>query len=120
VALRGDGKLLESATHMAAFMPPEVVKPILPLVRALHTHPTNTIRKNCAKVLRRLRAHGPEDRKAVRALALGGTVDAVHTMKDWITSSGTPMEAVDRTILEQVVARFPRHPVFEIAQPLLG
>lgn len=120
VALRGDGKLLESATHMAAFMPPEVVKPILPLVRTLHAHPTNTIRRNCAKVLRKLRAHGPEDRKAVRALALSGTVDAVHTMKDWITSSGMPMEAVDRAILEQVVARFPNHPVFEIAQALLS
>ena len=48
-------------------------------------------------------------------------VDAVHTMKDWITSSGSPMEAVDRAILEQVVARFPaRDDLFKIVQPLLS
>ena len=124
VALRGDGELLESAAHMASFMPPALVTPMLPLIRALHTHPDDAIRRLCARALRRLRAHGPEDREAVRMLALdpypGAKVDAVHTMKDWITSSGAPMEAVDRAILEQVVARFPEHPVFKIAQPLLS
>ena len=125
VALRGDGKLLESATHMASCMPPALITPMLPLIRALHTHPGNAIRRNCSTALRRLRAHSPEDREAVRMLALDPTgwaqLDAVHTMKDWITSSGTPMEAVDRAVLEQVVARFPaRDDLLKIAQPLLS
>lgn len=123
--LRGHGELLESAAHMVAFMPPELLIPMLPLIRALHTHPGNAIRRNCSRALRRLRAHSPEDREAVRVLALDPTgwaqVDAVHTMKDWITSSGSSMEAVDRAILEQVVARFPaRDDLFKIVQPLLS
>lgn len=125
MALRGDGELLKSAVRMASFMPPALVTPMLPPIRALHTHPDNAIRQNCAIVMRRLRAHSPEDREAVRVLALDPTgwaqVDAVHTMKDWITSSGAPMEAVDRAILEQVVARFPaRDNLFKIVQPLLS
>jgi hypothetical protein len=46
---------------------------------------------------------------------------AVYTMKDWITSSGAPMEAVDRAILERVVAGFPaRDDLIKIVQPLLS
>jgi hypothetical protein len=71
VALRGDGELLESAAQMVAFMPPALVTPTLPLIRALHTHPGNAIRRNCSTALRRLRAHNPEDREAVRVLAPG-------------------------------------------------
>ena len=124
-ALRGDGELLDSAAHMASCMPPALITPMLPLIRALHTHPGNAIRRNCSTALRRLRAHSPEDREAVRVLALDPTgwaqLDAVHTMKDWITSSGTPMEAVDRAVLEQVVARSPaRDDLLKIAQPLLS
>jgi hypothetical protein len=94
-------------------MPNELFQPLLPLVRRLAADPSRQIRSNCAWALRFQKAHGPEDREVVRALALdfgpwGSHDEAVVAMDNWIKASGAPPEEADLQVLREVAARFPQ------------
>jgi len=87
------------------------LRPLVPLIRRYHAHADADVRWRCALALDHLHAYDPEDRSAVRVLALDlhshvrGA--AVRAMRAWITQDGGLIEAEDRAVLARVCERFP-------------
>ncbi len=123
--LRKGGDAARRGLHQSLYMPRELFRPLLPLVRTLAADPSRLIRSNCAWALRFQKAQGPEDREVLRTLALdfgpvGSHDEAVVAMGDWIKASGAPAQGPDLQVLREVAARFPQSRAGRLASTLIG
>lgn len=123
--LRQGGDAAKDSLHRSLYMPRDLFRPLLPLVRTLATDLSRPIRSNCAWALRFQKADGPEDRAVVRALALdfgpwGSHDEAVVAMGAWIKASGAPPEEADLQVLREVATRFPQTRAGRLAAKLIA
>ena len=89
----------------------DALRPLVPLIRRHHAHADGNVRWRCALALSNLQAYGPEDRSAVRVLALDVhsrvRSAAVGAMRSWVAKDGGLIDDVDRAVLAHVSERFP-------------
>jgi hypothetical protein len=109
--LGSPGEALEMALYVCHRAPPDAMRPLVPLIRRYHAHADADVRWRCALALGNLQAYDPEDRSAIRALALDVHSHvrsaAVGAMRGWITEHGGFIDAGDQAVLTRVSERFP-------------